>query len=104
MNCCNECPFVKRDDETFRGYISAYESGMDLHDLVIQDAEFKCHKDEKDICRGFALYMNKLCKRSRYENTLKMQEEAELEDGEEILSSFDGSVITKWHSIHNGDE
>ena len=76
---------------------------MELHQLVVNDAKFDCHKDSTHICRGFALYMNGIVKRSKFHDTLWMQENAELAEGEESLASFDGSKINEWHVLDKSE-
>ena len=100
MRACNECPFIKRKDKSWRGYLSAYKDGMELHRLVENDALFKCHKDGIQICRGFALYMNGIAKRSRAKDTEWMQDNVELAEGEESLVSFNGAKILEWHTLN----
>lgn len=103
MKACSECPFIKRADESWRGYLGEYRDGKELHTLAQADTDFKCHKDSSDVCRGYALYMSGIFKSSRLPEVRIMQDIAELADGEEVLSSLDGSVISKWHTLDDDE-
>ena len=103
MKACSECPFIKRADKSWRGYLGEYRDGAELHALAQADTNFKCHKDSSDVCRGYALYMSGILKRSRVPEVEKMQGIAELAEGEEILSSFDGSKISEWHTLSRNE-
>ena len=105
MRACNECPFIKRKDKSWRGYLSAYKDGMELHRLVENDALFKCHKDGIQICRGFALYMNGIAKRSRAKDTEWMQDNVELAEGEEApVAEGEEGVVQFRHQGNPGGE
>ncbi|NOR58055.1 MAG: hypothetical protein GQ474_05980 [Sulfurimonas sp.] len=102
MYACKECPFIKRANSSWKGYLSEYKDGMELHNLAQSDVDFRCHvEDNANVCRGYALYMRGIFKRSRHQHIADMQDLTELADGEESLASLDGSKIREWHNVTN---
>lgn len=89
---CTECPYANKTP----GWIGNYESAKDFHLIAKTDQPFSCHMSTKQSCVGNALYMNKLCKRSRDINKANFQDS--LRDNKEtILFSFTGETLVKFH-------
>lgn len=95
---CKECPYTG----TTPGWIGPYDSAQVFHDFVKHDVPMPCHmtQDAKvpNHCAGYAIYMNKMCKRSHdrdmrdYQDRIRM-----IEDLPEVKFSFDGSALVECH-------
>lgn len=89
---CPECPYARQ----MAGWIGSHETAKEFHDIAKEDEPFPCHMILSQACAGNALYMNRLCKLSRDPEKAEFQKGLE-EPEVDILFSFDGSQLVKFH-------
>jgi len=91
-----------------RGWIGGHETAQDFHELVRADVRMACHMtangtateapdDKQHHCAGYALYMNKMCKRSKDPEMGEFQTRMRSVSDEGLLFSWDGSTIADYH-------